>query len=191
MESLDIIKRLWTEPFVTHKGKYYELNSAPLWPKPVQKPHPPIWFGGVSKSIIDAMVRYGDGWAPYCPSPEQFAELNANVQKLLKSVGRNPEEVEIGAVVLAHIGSSYDDARKFVEPIIKVRGSRSLDAESWDEAEKCSVFGGPDECIEKVEEYKKAGVQHLLFEMISPGAALECTKRMGKKVLPYFKEGRK
>src|SRR3990172_792511 len=57
-ESLAVIKRLWTEPAVTHEGKYYKFTDFPLEPKPVQKPHPPIWIGGAS----GAAPRCGGGY---------------------------------------------------------------------------------------------------------------------------------
>jgi len=45
LEALEIILRLWTEEGnVTYEGKYYRVINAPFWPKPLQKPHPPIWF---------------------------------------------------------------------------------------------------------------------------------------------------
>jgi len=46
--GLEIIKKLWTEPFASFNGKYYNIQEASLWPKPIRKPHPPIWFGGTS-----------------------------------------------------------------------------------------------------------------------------------------------
>lgn len=191
IEGIEMMKKLWTEPFPTYEGKHYEIKSAPLWPKPIQDPHPPIWFGGESKKIMEALAKYGDGWVPYCPSPKVFAEIYEDVKSSIMKMERKVGDVESAAVVLAYIGSSMEEAREVAEPIVNVRGSRSLEAESWDEAKKNIVYGSPEDCIEKIEEYRKAGVQHLLLEMISPQVAQECVKKFGRKVLPYFKEGEK
>ena len=61
-EALNLIIKLWTEDRTTFKGKYYRVENAPLFPKPVQKPYPPIWFGGANKRIIQLIGKYGDGW---------------------------------------------------------------------------------------------------------------------------------
>ena len=84
---IKIIKKLWTEPFASYNGKYYKIQEAPLWPKPIQKPHPPIWFGGTSIKIMNAISLYGQGWVPYCPTVEQFKELYSKIKEMVKKVG--------------------------------------------------------------------------------------------------------
>ena len=69
MEGLEIILSLWSQEKATFKGKYYQVLEAPLWPKPLQKPHPPIWFGGSSDAILEATARYGDGLFPLTDTP--------------------------------------------------------------------------------------------------------------------------
>ncbi len=187
LEGLELMKRLWTEPFASFNGKYYKLRDAPLWPKPVQKPHPPIWFGGLSSSIMEATAKYGNGWVPYCLSPSEFRRHHKLLVDVLKKAGRKQEEVTSACVVLAHLDSSYKAASKFAKPILKTRGTRTLTAEKWDEATDRSVIGSSEECISKIEEYAKAGVQNLLFEMIHPKNVYTLIKRFGKKVLPAFK----
>jgi len=62
LEALEIILKLWIEEGrVTYRGRYYKVVDAPFWPKPIQKPHPPIWFGGSSDAIIEAAAKYGEG----------------------------------------------------------------------------------------------------------------------------------
>jgi len=188
IEGIEVIRKLWTEPFASYQGKYYKLREAPLWPKPVQKPHPPIWFGGFSTQIINATAKYGQGWVPYCPTADQFKRSFSQIESMARKVGREIEEIEPACVVLACIASDQKEAREIVEPIIKLRGSRSLKPERWEEAEKTGVYGGPDECISRIEEYLRAGVKHILFEMISPKLALKHIKLFGEKILPYFKK---
>ncbi|MBS7653562.1 MAG: LLM class flavin-dependent oxidoreductase [Candidatus Bathyarchaeia archaeon] len=69
LEGLEIILSLWLNEKTTFKGKYYQVLEAPLWPKPLQKPHPQIWFGGSSNAIINAAVKYGDGLFPLTDTP--------------------------------------------------------------------------------------------------------------------------
>jgi len=89
LEGLEVILKLWMEDRATYKGKYYMVDNAPFWPKPIQKPHPPIWFGGSSTTIIDAAVKYGDGLLPLTDIPlEKFEELVSEVSKRAERCGR-------------------------------------------------------------------------------------------------------
>lgn len=187
LEGLEVIKRLWTQPFASFEGRYYRLTEAPLWPKPAQKPHPPVWFGGVSPSIMKAVAMCGDGWVPYCYSPDELRELFAKLRKVLEESNRKIDEITHACVTLGYVGSSYDMARRVAEPVLRHRGSSTLKPEEWEEAKERGTYGSPEDCISKIEEYIKAGVEHLLIEFISPKVYLDCIKLFGERVLPAFK----
>jgi hypothetical protein len=61
-ENLAVMKRLWTEDKVTLDGRFSHLDSIPMEPKPVQKPHPPIWFGGHAEAALRRAVELEDGY---------------------------------------------------------------------------------------------------------------------------------
>ncbi len=85
MEGVEIILRLWSEDKTTFRGNYYRVLEAPFWPKPIQKPHPQIWFGGASKAIIDATAKYGDGVFPLTDTPpDKLKDLNNRLRKAEK-----------------------------------------------------------------------------------------------------------
>lgn len=70
LEALEIILKLWVEEGrVTYVGEFYRIIKAPFWPKPLQKPHPPVWFGGSSNAILEATAKYGDGLLPLSNLP--------------------------------------------------------------------------------------------------------------------------
>jgi alkanesulfonate monooxygenase SsuD/methylene tetrahydromethanopterin reductase-like flavin-dependent oxidoreductase (luciferase family) len=70
-EATKIIKQMWTEHKRYFKGKYYNLNGALNYPKPLQKPYPKIWFGGVGKTTLKVVAEVGDG-INLMGSPEDF-----------------------------------------------------------------------------------------------------------------------
>ncbi len=77
VDGVEVILKLWTMDRATHRGPYYTVVDAPFWPKPVQIPHPPAWFGGSSPAIIEATARYGDGLLPLTDlSVDQFHALS-------------------------------------------------------------------------------------------------------------------
>ncbi|KYH39490.1 MAG: F420-dependent oxidoreductase, partial [Candidatus Bathyarchaeota archaeon B63] len=83
LEGLRIILSLWSQEKATFEGKYYQVREAPFWPKPVQKPHPPIWFGGSSEAILDAAARYGEGLFPLTDmQPEELVGLHRRLMGL-------------------------------------------------------------------------------------------------------------
>lgn len=88
-EGLRLILKLWTEDKVDFEGKYYSARGAVLEPKPIQKPHPPLWFGSFSNYMLKLTAKYGEGWIPVHISPEEYAEAKTNLLKHMKSRGKN------------------------------------------------------------------------------------------------------
>ncbi|MBS7649335.1 LLM class flavin-dependent oxidoreductase, partial [Candidatus Bathyarchaeota archaeon] len=84
LEALEIILKLWVEDGrVTYRGKYYSVIEAPFWPKPLQKPHPPVWFGGSSNAILEATAKYGDGLLPLSNfSIEDFRRIALRISEI-------------------------------------------------------------------------------------------------------------
>jgi len=90
LEGLRIILSLWSQERSTFKGKYYQILEAPFWPKPVQRPHPQIWFGGSSDAILKATARYGDGLFPLTDTP--LDKLQSLHRRLIEDAKRYNRE---------------------------------------------------------------------------------------------------
>ena len=73
-EYLEAIKILWTEERPEFHGKYVEFDDIVFEPRPVAKPHPPIWIGGNTKPAMRRAAKYGDGWVPWQITPDQLPE---------------------------------------------------------------------------------------------------------------------
>lgn len=73
-EAILVMKALWTQPVVTFHGKYYHIDEAILEPKPVQKPHPPIWIGGNSKKSMQLAAKLAQGWHSRQIPPDKVKE---------------------------------------------------------------------------------------------------------------------
>jgi probable F420-dependent oxidoreductase len=78
--SLDIIKRLWTEDRVTEDFPPYSIKDAVMYPKPVQKPHPPILIGGYVDAVLRRAATKGDGWLTYYYTADSFASNWARIR---------------------------------------------------------------------------------------------------------------
>lgn len=93
-EALPIIKSLWSEPTTTFLGEHYQLQDAIAEPKPVQRPHPPIWIGGSGrKRTLRMVAEHAQVWNAAGGAPEEFAELSAVLDQHCADIGRDPTEI--------------------------------------------------------------------------------------------------
>jgi probable F420-dependent oxidoreductase len=86
---------LWTQPTPDFQGRYGRVSRVLLNPKPVQKPHPPIWIGGNGTPAIRRAVSYGTGWMPLHQTPEDMAAKVGQLQKIAQVNGRNPADITV------------------------------------------------------------------------------------------------
>lgn len=90
-EFLLVIKELWTADQPEFAGKYYHVPRSIVLPKPLQKPHPPIWIGGNSRRAIRRAAELGDGWHPTSRiGPLRLAEQMEHLRALAQKAGRDP-----------------------------------------------------------------------------------------------------
>jgi probable F420-dependent oxidoreductase len=79
-ERVDAMKAIWTQDEAEYHGRHVDFDSIWAWPKPVQRPHPPILVGGNGKGVLDRVLAYGDEWLPNRFGDEQ--KLIARIEKL-------------------------------------------------------------------------------------------------------------
>ncbi len=94
-ESVLAMKELWTKPEAEFHGKYYDFPPVRSYPKPMQKPHPPVLLGGSAKKVLERVVAWGDGWLPNRVTPGQLRESRATLDRLAKDAGRDPSSITI------------------------------------------------------------------------------------------------
>lgn len=106
-EYLQVILRCWTEDEPSFQGRFYSLPSVGFYPKPAQKPHPPIWVGGWAEGALRRAARLGDGWHAGGP-PQVLAQGFARVKALAREYGRDPDRLTLSVRI--------DDAAARWEP---------------------------------------------------------------------------
>jgi probable F420-dependent oxidoreductase len=95
-ESVEAMKAIWTEDEAEYHGRLIDFDPIWCWPKPVQKPHPPILVGGRGERVLDRVVAYGDGWIPNrVTSPEELGDLIAELQRRAEAAGREQIPVTV------------------------------------------------------------------------------------------------
>jgi len=94
-ESILAMKELWTKTEAEFHGKYYDFPPVRSYPKPAQKPHPPVLLGGGAKKVLERVVAWGDGWLPNRVTPEQLRESRKTLDRLARDAGRDPSAITI------------------------------------------------------------------------------------------------
>lgn len=190
-ESLRLMKKLWTiDGPVTFKGKYYKVENAPAWPKPVQKPYPPTWYGGSGSKIMGEVGKNGDGWGPSGiggqMSPALYTEKMNQIKVIAKQAGRNPENIVFSGHAIMSMEKTYDRAlQKYQAHIRRRLGDRNLTEEDL----KNTIIGTPDDCIAGIERYVKAGLNHFVSNPYPhPDDLKAWFTAFKEKIIPYFNQ---
>ncbi len=101
-EACQAITSLWTQERTSFDGKQYKLTGAVAEPKPVQRPHPPIWIGGSGRQrTLRTAARYADVWNASGGSPEEVAEVSAVLDQRCAEIGRDPAGIRRSVQVRA------------------------------------------------------------------------------------------
>ena len=94
-EAVLALKELWTKDEAEFHGRYYDFPPVYCYPKPHQKPHPPVILGGTAKNVHRRVVQWGDGWMPNNPGPEVVERGRATLDELADAAGRDPASIEV------------------------------------------------------------------------------------------------
>jgi probable F420-dependent oxidoreductase len=94
-EALDVMKKLWTQEEAEHHGKYFDFPLVRSYPKPAQKPYPPILIGGAAKNVLQRVVDHADGWLPNRVTPAELENSRRQIEKLATAAGRDPNTITI------------------------------------------------------------------------------------------------
>ena len=94
-EAVLAMKELWTKDEAEFHGKYFNFPPVKCFPKPAQKPHPPVLLGGFARNVFKRVVTWGDGWMPNAVSPEQVKRGRATLDELAEAAGRNPRSIQV------------------------------------------------------------------------------------------------
>ena len=151
-EYIQAFKELWTSDSPTFEGKYCSFRNISFMPKPVQKPHPPIWIGGESPPALRRAAKYGDAWFPIGTNPrfpvgsiEQLSGYIGRVRDNARKVGRDPSELDF-----AYSASRFNDQEAQV-----VDGERLV------------FTGSPQQIAGDIKAFEELGVRHIMVNMQS------------------------
>jgi alkanesulfonate monooxygenase SsuD/methylene tetrahydromethanopterin reductase-like flavin-dependent oxidoreductase (luciferase family) len=201
LEVLQVARRLWTEPEVTHEGRHFHLHRAVLTLKPVQQPHPPVWIAASGDPAVERAARHGDAWLinPHASLPTLERQM-ALYRRALQAAGRPfPSDAPILKEfrIAGTRRAALEEAKPYLEPKYRAYADWGLDkpmpkgeslAVPFEElARDRFIFGNADECRHDIERHARAlGVNHFIFRVQWPGMdqeeALAQIAQLGREV---------
>ncbi len=159
-ENLDIMTKLWGDEMVKGQWAYHSIPAGVMYPKPVQKPRPPILIGGYVDRVLKRAALGGDGWLTYFYRPESFAKSWAKIRDFAKEGGKDPDTLLNASQLPIMVGKS----RAAIESDMMEWLTKEWDYASWSESTKDSaIIGTVDECVAQLKEHLAVGVQKLIF----------------------------
>ena len=205
-ECLYLLKRLWTEDEVTHRGEFWTLDGIRLGLRPHQKPHPPIWvaagtylsntgsgsFGvhentgdreGWKFALVERVARLGDGWLTSKAKPEEYQlGLQAIRRVAAEKYHRDPKTIQAvysrGVYVSSDVDAAYREVKWFEDSYHDMPIPE-------DTIRRWTIFGKPDECIKQMEPFVDAGVE--VFNIcVRARDFFSQVRTIAKEILPAF-----
>ena len=171
-EYIRAFKELWTSDNPTFEGKYCRFANVSFAPKPVQKPHPPIWIGGESPAALRRAGRLANAWYPIgtnprftVSTPAQFADYAARVKRHAQEAGR-----DASALDFAYSASWLNDQQ----------------AQTLPDGQRRPLTGTPQQIADDIKRYEDLGVRHMMVNMQGDTQAqtLERMQRFADRIMP-------
>ena len=183
-EGIELMRRLWTEDRVSFAGTFWKLDDVAMNPKPVQKPHPPIWIGAHHPDALRRAVRLGDGFiGAGSASTADFRAQVAQLMRFLDEAGRDPAAFPIAKRVYLMVDRDKARAR-----------SRLREWFGWyygnaDLADKVALVGSTEECAAGLAEVAAAGAELILLNFVAD--ELEQAELASREIVPRVDGGRR
>ncbi|MCC7369492.1 MAG: TIGR03619 family F420-dependent LLM class oxidoreductase [Chloroflexi bacterium] len=166
-EYTEAMRAIWTQDKATFHGPTIQFTDAEMFPKPLQKPHPPIWVGGWTDKAAERTAKLGDGWIPGWLSPSEMARGAGILRETAKSVGRNPDDITIAVEKLASIAVDRDTAMARALPTVRTSSNTyERDVDNIQFALDRHIFGSVEDVQRRVEEFVNAGVSHFELKLM-------------------------
>jgi probable F420-dependent oxidoreductase len=181
-ENLSILKRFWTEDMVKGDYSFHKIPAGVMFPKPVQKPRPPILIGGYVDRVLQRAAVAGDGWITYFYRPESFAKSWAKIRDFATEGGKDPDTLLNAAQLPIRIGKS----RAEIESGMMEWLGKEWDYASWSDSTKDSaILGTVDECVAQLKAHLAAGVQKIIF--VPYKYEMEQIETIAREIVPRLK----
>lgn len=172
-EGVEVMKRMWTEDRASFEGKYYRLDRAVCRPKPVQRPHIPIWIAGGGEQLTLNVAARHASYTNFAGSPENFAHKSEVLAGHCADVGTDYDAITRSMNMRLVCAPTEAEAMERIDEIVGRLRPLVDDEERLERltAEARRRSGPPDKIIEQIEPYAEVGMSYLIVQF--PDAAYD------------------
>jgi probable F420-dependent oxidoreductase len=189
-EYIEAMKAIWEQPLASYEGEFVSFKDAEIFPKPVQKPGPPLWVGGWTDHAARRTGRLGDAWVPGWLSPAEMGRGAEVVRQTATEHGRDPEAITLAVEKLTVIDRDRDAAMARAIPTVQTSSKTyERDVDQIQFALDRHIFGSVDDVKRRVAEFVENGVNHFELKLFYPTMD-ELTRQMelwAEEILPLYR----
>jgi len=180
VECIQLMKRLWTEEKVTHKGRFFNVQNLTLGPRPIQQPHPPIFTGGSAEIALKRAGTWANGFICGSSAIPEFPTTWEKIAEYARAAGRNPNEIEKAGLTFMVINENTAKAIETLNSyVMRYYGRLRGDVAST------SLVGSATAVADRIEAFLSRGLDTLIIGLADPNP--KQLDLFGEKVLPNLK----
>jgi probable F420-dependent oxidoreductase len=162
-ESIEVMRRLWSEERVQHAGRHFRFGPVGLAPKPLQPAGPRIVVGGRKGPSFRRAGRLGDGYISHMCSPDQYRGNLDEIARHAREAGRRELDFETAAFLFTVLDDDYDKALNRAASSLQAIYNRPF----RDAARKYCLLGRPADFLDQMQSFARAGTRHFVFSLLS------------------------
>ncbi len=167
-ETILILKELWARDQVDFQGRYFDLRNVTVNPKPVQRPHPAILFGGESEKALKRVARLGSGWLPGSgTTPEKIRRGLDRLGEIFLEEGLAPREVSTVVQLDLHLSGTRKTALQRGEEWYAQFQGQIIQNKPFEMIVDGGAFGTAENCVEKIAAYAEAGAEAVILRFFA------------------------
>lgn len=187
-DYLRAMTQIWTADRPAYEGEYISFPETEIFPKPVQRPFPPIWAGGHGPTAMDIVAEFCTGWIPPWIPPEEYPGRIEHIHELAREKGRSDVEFDIATEVYVSLDEDGDRALSNARKTLEVLPYGFDHTATPEAVAQAGLIGSPEELNEKIGRYVDAGVNHYEMKFIyhTVEHLSEQLELFAKEIMPNF-----
>ncbi len=182
-EGMDVLRKLWTGETMSNDGKFFPFKDVKMRPKPVQAGGPPIWCGGRSEAALKRAGRMADGYISYVVTPDMYKSALETMSSAADEAKREIENFGTAHLLFFRIDDSFEKSWDVATEHLSERYASDF----RNPAKRYCALGRPEDVAATINEFREAGVRHIIVDSVSPLAERhEQVERFAKEVKPLL-----
>ena len=180
---------VWTQDNPSYEGEYISFPETEIWPKPIQKPYPPIWTGGHGPTAMDIVAEFSTGWIPPWIAPEDYPGRIDQLNELAVEKGRGGTEFDIATEVYVSLAETREGAFATAAKTLGALPDGYDYSATHEAIAAAGLVGTADDIGEKIARYVESGVNHYEMKFIyhTVDHLLEQLEHFASAIMPAFR----